>query len=480
VRPLVTTRPPATGRRARRRHPHVAVATAALTIGALAAPLGATAQAAPPAASGRPAAVHDLTDDAAPTGWATANGGTDGGAGAPASSTYLVSTRAELLAALDNDGRRTEPKVVYVQGVIDGNERADGTLMGEQDYAPGYDLQKYLSCFTDAGWSDAAHDYCGDQRRKRQTGSNNLKRQTEISVPSNTTILGVGADAEVRGATIMLHLAHDVVIRNLTVEAPRDFFTSWDPWDGEQGAWNARFDAVSSVTSTNIWLDHVTLTDGRFPDSTAPIGPSGKPVNFHDGLFDLKDGTDFVTMSNSRVEDHDKAMLIGSGDDNGDTDEGRLNVTFVRNAFDGVTQRSPRVRFGKAHVVNNYFRASVNDPVSPLKPGAGYFIGVGVESQIVSERNVFDYVGPGADASVTVWGAGGTFVDRGSWFRMRPVDLRSVLPAEITWGVDWDPADVYDYQVLRSPAAVKAHGKHLTGPILPVRAPRGAVVPAVS
>ncbi|PFG41452.1 pectate lyase [Isoptericola jiangsuensis] len=470
-----TPHPTATGPAVRRRG-RLAIATAVLTAGALAAPLGPAAQAAPDDLS----AVHDLAQDAAPTGWATANGGTDGGAGAPASSTYVVSTRAELLAALDNGGQRTAPKVIYVDGVIDGNERADGTLMGEQDYAPGYDLEKYLSCFTETGWSDATHDYCGDQRRKRQTGSNNLKRQTEISVPSETTILGVGDDAEIRGATVMLHLAHDVVVRNLTVEAPRDFFSSWDPWDGEQGSWNARFDAVSSVTSTNIWLDHVTLTDGRFPDSTAPTGPNGKPVNFHDGLFDLKDGTDFVTMSNSRVEDHDKAMLIGSGDDNGDTDEGRLNVTFVRNVFDGVTQRSPRVRFGKAHVVNNYFTASVKDPVSPVRPGAGYFIGVGVESQVVSERNLFEYTGPGADASRLVWGAGGSFVDSGSWFAMQPVDLRATLPAEITWGVDWDPADVYDLEVLTSPAAVKAWGKHRTGAILPVQAPSDAVVPAVS
>lgn len=461
------------------RRRRLAVATTALTLAALVAPLGsAQAADATPSTTGLFTGLPGLASQAAPTGWATANGGTDGGAGAPASSTYVVSTRAELLAALDNGGQRTAPKIIYVDGVIDGNERADGTLMGEQDYAPGYDIQKYLSCFTEAGWSDQTHDYCGDQRRKRQTGSNNMKRQIELSVPSETTILGLGKNAEIRGATVMLHLAHDVVIRNLTVEAPRDFFTSWDPGDGEKGAWNARFDAVSSVTSTNIWLDHVRLTDGRFPDSSAPIGPSDKPVNFHDGLFDIKDGTDFVTLSNSRVENHDKAMLFGSGDGNWDTDRGKLRATIVRNYFDGVTQRSPRVRFGQVHVVNNYFRADVEDAVSPIRPGAGYFIGVGVESQVVSERNVFEYVGPGADASIAVSGFGGAFVDEGSWFGTRPVDLSATLPADITWGVSWDPADVYDYRALRTPWTVKAYGAHLTGPgILPVRAPRGAVTP---
>jgi len=94
------------------------------------------------------------------------------------------------------------------------------------------------------------------------------------------------------GTNIVILSATNVVMRNLSVEAPVDFFSTWSPDDGE-GAWNARFDAVSSVTSDYLWIDHVSLTDGRFPDSEAPMGFRGKRANRHDGLLDLKDGTDF-------------------------------------------------------------------------------------------------------------------------------------------------------------------------------------------
>ena len=452
---------PRPARRPARRAATAASALAALSL-LLAGLTAPTAQADPP---GGPPAISP--DDAATVGWATQGGGTDGGAGAPAGSVSVVTDRAELLAALDNGGRRDEPKVVYVRGTIHGNEAADGRLLGEQDYAPGYDLDKYLSCFGDEGWSDALHDYCGAQRRLRTTGSNNLKRQIEISVPSNTTLLGLGDDAGFDAATLMLHLSHDVVIRNLTLEAPVDHFTSWDPWDGELGAWNARFDAMSSVTSTNVWVDHVTFTDGRFPDSAAPTGPNGRPVNFHDGLFDVKDGSDLITVSNSRFTDHDKTLLIGSGDDNADTDAGRLRMTFVGNAFEGICQRAPRVRYGQVHVLNNWYRGSSRDPVSPVTGDHCYGIGLGIESSVVSEGNAFDYTGPGTGPGMAVsnWNAT-RFSDSGSWFRGSAVDLDDVVTDGTAGPVGpagWDPADVYPYAPLDGYAAVKHHGKHGTG-----------------
>lgn len=430
----------------------------------------------------------------ATTGWAASNGGTNGGADAPDESIYVVSDRSELLSALDNHGAPDAPKIIYVDGTIHGNEAANGELLEAEDYAPGYDIQKYLSCFGADGWSDAVHDYCGSQRRLRQTGSNNLKRQIEIKIPSNTTLLGVGENAGFTSTNIMLHVDTNIVIRNLTFEAPVDHFTSWDPNDGEEGSWNARFDAMSSVTASNIWVDHVTFTDGRYPDSSASPGPNGKPINFHDGLFDMKDGTDFVSVTNSRFETHDKTMLLGSGDDNADTDAGKLRITIAHNHFDGTGQRSPRVRYGAVHVLNNYYSGKVNDPVSPLRSSANgghsYFIGLGYESRIVSEGNAFDYVGPGADESIILanWNAT-RFLDSGSWFKGQPIDV-NVLAADgyertasearaaaasegeeppawalagFTSDVGWDPSAEYPYVAEDSYAAVKWHGKHATG-----------------
>ena len=69
------------------------------------------------------------------------------------------------------------------------------------------------------------------------------------------------------------------MVRDLELEAPVDHFPSWDPWGGDDGSWNARFDALSIVTGSNIWIDHCTFTDGRFPNSEAPEGFHGEPVD---------------------------------------------------------------------------------------------------------------------------------------------------------------------------------------------------------
>jgi pectate lyase len=435
-------------------------------------------------------------DDPAPTGWAAVGRGTDGGAGAPAGSRYEVGTLSELKAALANNGQPTAPKVIYVKGTIDGNQALDGRILGEQDYAPGYDIAKYISCFGPDGkmWSDQTFDYCKKQRQLRQTGSNNMKRQIEVSIPSNTTVIGLGPDSGFVGANIVILSATNVVLRNLSVEAPVDYFTTWSPDDGN-GAWNARFDAVSSVTSDHLWIDHVRLSDGRFPDSEAPLGPNGKPANRHDGLLDLKDGTDFVTISNSRLSNHDKTMLLGSGDEHVDKDGGKLRVSYIGNYFENLQQRAPRVRFGQVHVVNNYFTGSTDDPYYPLtseaQGGSSYFLGAGYESRIFSERNAFELTGPGADPSIMVSSYNGhRFSDTGSWFNGQPADLDAIARAsfeqhretalaeaaasgspapdwtgwEFTTDVGWNPADVYGYKAFTTPQAVKNHAVQFTGP----------------
>lgn len=401
--------------------------------------------------------------DAGPVGWASVNGGTTGGAGAGPESVWTVSTRAELKEALANRGEATAPKVIRVEGDISGHEAGDGTLLGEQDYAPGYDLAKYMSCFGEDGaeWSDTRYDYCKQQRILRQTGSNKEKQQIQLTVPSNTTLIGTGGDARLLGVFLSVNTGTNIVIRDLTLEAPVDHFTTWSPGDGEQGSWNARFDALAVITGRNIWIDHCTFTDGRYPDRTAPPGFHGERVQRHDGLLDIEDGSDFITVSDSRFTDHDKAVLIGSGDGRGDRDRGHLKVTFVRNLFTDIGQRAPRVRFGQVHVVNNVYRGRAGD--------TGYALGIGVESAMVSERNVFRYEGPDASPALVVALYGGTrFRDTGSWLNGRPAGLAAAAAAEaadgFTTDTGWAPADVYPYRPLRSPAAVWWHVLNHSGP----------------
>ncbi|MFJ4540520.1 polysaccharide lyase family 1 protein [Streptomyces tibetensis] len=394
-----------------------------------------------------PASAADRTPaDRTPTGWASTGPGTTGGAGGR---TWTVDTRAELEAALANDGEPTAPKVIRVVGDVDGHESDDGSLLGEQDYAPGYDLRRYMSCFGEDGsaWSDTRFEHCRQQRQLRQTGSNNEKAQIQLTVPSNTTLVGAGRDARLLGVFLTVNTGSNIIVRDLRLEAPVDHFTSWSPGDGARGSWNARFDALTVITGRNIWIDHCTFTDGRFPDSAAPLGFHGEHVQRHDGLLDIEDGSDLITVSDSRFEDHDKAILVGSGDGRGDRDRGHLKVTFARNLFTGIVQRAPRVRFGQVHVVNNVHRGR-----APL-----YALGVGVESAVFSERNVFRY--PGGRPSLAVAAYGGMqFHDTGSWFNGRPARLNAVANAlGLGNDVGWDPADVYGHRALTSPAAVERY-----------------------
>ena len=183
--------------------------------------------------------------------------------------------------------------------------------------------------------------------------------------------------------------------------------------------------------------------------------PSASTASTSNGLLDIEDGSDFITVSDSRFDDHDKAILIGSGDGRGDRDRGHLKVTFARNLFTGIVQRAPRVRFGQVHVVNNVYRGRAADTV--------YALGVGVESAIFSERNVFRY--RDAEPALAVGDYGGDhFHDTGSWFNGRPAHLNAVASGlGLTDDVGWDPADVYDYRPLRSAAAVEQYVLHHAG-----------------
>ncbi|WP_449349432.1 pectate lyase family protein [Streptomyces shaanxiensis] len=378
-----------------------------------------------------------------PVGWGSLGTGTTGGAGG---TTWTVHSRAELKTALDNAGDPTAPKVIRVVGDVNGHEAEDGSLLGEQDYAPGYDLAQYMSCFGEDGttWSDTRHDYCKQQRQLRQTGSNKEKAQIQLTVPSNTTLVGVGGDARLLGVFLTVNTGTNIIVRNLELEAPVDHFTTWSPGDGTQGSWNARFDAMTVITGRNIWVDHCTFTDGRFPDREAPAGFHGERVGRHDGLLDIEDGSDYITVSDSRFTDHDKALLVGSGDGRGDRDRGHLRVTFLRNLFTDIVQRGPRVRFGQVHVVNNVYVSRRRTPL--------YALGAGVESALFSERNVFRY-----DATLARYG-GEHFHDSGSWIDGRPAHLNTVAAGlGLTDDVGWNPADVYDHRPLTTARAVEHH-----------------------
>jgi pectate lyase len=177
-------------------------------------------------------------------------------------------------------------------------------------------------------------------------------------VGSNKTIEGAA------GAVLHGHLdldgAVNVIVRNLAIVG----YNCADARECKRGK-----DAVTlSGAAHHIWFDHCAISDGS------------------DGNLDITDGSDYVTVSwtkffysSQRSGDHQFSSLIGSSDD-ATGDAGHLRITFYADWWaDHVSERMPRVRFGKVHLFNNLYTSEGNQ----------YCVGLGHDASILTENNVF-------------------------------------------------------------------------------------------
>ncbi|WP_411148807.1 polysaccharide lyase family 1 protein [Streptomyces sp. A30] len=306
-------------------------------------------------------------------GWGSEGAGTTGGSAADAEHVYTVSSWAEFKAALKAGG--TAPKIIKVKGMIDAvSEGCEAFTTG------GYDLQQYLKDYDPAVWGND-EVASGPQEDARVASAANQDTAIKANVPSNTTIVGVGRNSGILGGSLQIKGVSNVILRNLTIEAPLDCFPKWDPTDDNNtGNWNSEYDAVVVYGTDHVWIDHNTFTDGRYPDSERP-SYFGKVFQQHDGLTDIVRGSNHVTVSWNRFQDHDKNMLIGNSDSTAALDSGKLKVTMHHNLFDGILQRSPRVRFGQVDVYNNHY------VVSEEQKSDYYIFGVGISSQLHATHN---------------------------------------------------------------------------------------------
>ena len=329
-------------------------------------------------------------------GWASFSTGTTGGSQAIPSQVYTVTNRAELIAAL-NDGvfsstspsnPSNEPKIIYVDGTIDMNvDDNNRPLTCEDYYRDGYTLEAFLATFDPDVWGRVAPS--GPLEAARLTSRNEQQARVRIRIGSNTTIVGLDKHATIRGAWFDIRGSSslnrtNIIIRNLTFEDTYDCFPEWSPTDGTMGSWNALYDSISLRNADHAWIDHNTFIDRDTADSTLPYY-FGVLYQVHDGLLDITNASDFVTVSWNRFENHDKVMLLGSSD-NAPADVGKLNVTLHHNLFMDTGQRTARVRYGHVHIYNNYYR--ISNPENYV-----YSWGVGIQSAIYAENN-FIWINP--------------------------------------------------------------------------------------
>lgn len=306
-------------------------------------------------------------------GWAGMEGRTRGGSEATDKHVFHVHDIAGLRDALG--GFTSAPRIVVVEGTIDGT---GGVPFGS---------------------------------REDQSG------RVLVKIPSNTTLVGADDKAGLTNINLSLKGVDNIIIRNLTIETPWDEYPAWDPADGPNGHWNSEYDGITIDNTRHVWVDHVTITDGRRTDDQNGVA-NGQEVQHHDGSLDIKKASDFITISWSVFRLHDKNNLIGHSDKAKD-DAGHLRITFHHDLFDNVTQRAPRVRYGQVHLYNNVHLGSKTHPVYPHQ----YSHGLGVESGLISEANVFDIEGAKDVCDIVKVYGGNRYEDRGSVINGKPMNI---------------------------------------------------------
>lgn len=372
------------------------------------APAPAPTPAPTPAPAPAPAPAADASVERASTGWATQGGGTTGGAAATSQFIYKVSSASQLLSVIKSGGDMA--KIIKVYGTID--------MAGADNGGP----------FKSA--SDQA-------------------ARNALRLGSNTTLIGLGADAKLVNARILIKDVENVIVRNLTIVNPCDIAPTWDPNDGSSGNWNSQYDGLLVDGAKRVWVDHNVFSDTPVTDDKLPV-ENGKTKQCHDGALDVKNASDYVTVSHNVFDQHDKNNLIGSSD-NAKGDDGHLTVTFHNNRFTDVSERAPRVRFGRVHVYNNLNEADRSDKAYPY----GYSIGVGYMAKIISENNVYEIAGASTCAHVVKnpgsSSKSGAIVDSGSMLNGAALDLAG--GCSFSTAVGWTVP--YAYKLLKT-ADVKA------------------------
>jgi pectate lyase len=221
------------------------------------------------------------------TGYASSNGGTTGGAGGQ---TVRATTGTAIHTALCTRASSSTPITIEVQGTINhGNT------------------------------SKVSGDSC-----------NTADDKIELKQISNVTIIGVGSGAVFDQLGIHVREASNIIIQNVTV---RNVKKSGSPTSNGGDAIGMESDV------RNVWVDHVTLE------------ASGGESEGFDGLFDLKNNTQYVTLSYSILRNSGRGGLVGSSE----SDRSNGFITYHHNLYQNIDSRTPLLRGGVAHVYSSHF-----------------------------------------------------------------------------------------------------------------------------
>ena len=175
-----------------------------------------------------------------------------------------------------------------------------------------------------------------------------------------------------------------------------------------------RIDGVAFHNCHHVWVDHCDFS------------------NSYDGLLDITNGSDFVTVSWVKLHDHNKVSITNSGTCHYE-DYNKERVTFAHCMFNNNTQRNPRIGYGKMHIYNSYWEN--------IKL---YCIGFHSQAQVLSENNYFSPTArhPFCNQYTDQLPYCGYLTDKGSYFANGNPGRSHNRPFT---DISYSPLDYYEY-----------------------------------
>lgn len=327
-------------------------------------------------------------------GWAASGTGTTGGAAALPANIFTVTNFAQLKAALNNASATA--KIIQISGMINGAVNASNVPLSTAPPCTAFDVSPYTESAY-VGSATATTTASSAQSSALSKSETAYKPFVSLAVGSNTTIVGLGNNAVIKGVNLTVSSpVTNVIIRNITFQDAIDCYPVWSPTDINSnnpfyraanssfpGNFNSAFDNVSILGAKNWWVDHCTFTDTPDTDDTEPIF-FNRPYQWHDGELDITNASDLGTVSWTILSNHGKTDLIG-GSDGATGDTGHLRTTFHHDLWLNAEERQPRVRYGQVDLYDNLY--SINHPL-----GNGAYVyswGAGIQSHIYAQNNAF-------------------------------------------------------------------------------------------
>lgn len=173
----------------------------------------------------------------------------------------------------------------------------------------------------------------------------------DIKDTHNLSIYGVDGFV-MENVGFFLKRASNIIIRNIYIQLPK----------ADNGA-----DGISMQECNNVWVDHCTFES------------INQTKDYEDGSCDITHASYNVTVSWCHFIKTQKSCLVGHS--NSATGDVKITATFHHNYFDLSSSRHPRVRYGRAHVYNNYFKEVTT-----------YGVGSAYNAMVLVEDNYFDGV----------------------------------------------------------------------------------------